>query len=142
MFGKLLKVIWLLCSIATAALIGNYKLYDSRGNALYDFSLSNMHAVFSLNGGLNPILTDRGQYIHSDNSITFPSNSYKSYSGNSEMSIVFWLCPTYYGTILTMTGTKSNNKVEIRIFLNSTYIQYIGPYVNTSKNFSVGLSNV
>ena len=62
----MVSVLYFLIPILThSALLGHYKLWDSKGDVLYDYSLNDRHAEVETNGGESPILTDRGQFLHS-----------------------------------------------------------------------------
>jgi len=60
--------ILMLLSCAQAALMSNYKLYDSWGKMLYDYTGNGSHAdLWWTNGTINrPLITDRGQYYGTD----------------------------------------------------------------------------
>lgn len=105
----------LLCSLTFAALLGHYKLWDSSGNALYDYSGNKRHAVMELNGGLSPIQTDRGQYLQSKTSIKFPTNSYSSNPGSSTMIVSFWFLAVAQGNLFNISLGNSGASKTIEL---------------------------
>jgi hypothetical protein len=108
-------IICLLFPLSFAALLGNYKLWDSRGGSLYDYSGNGRHAILDSSNGLGPILTDRGQYLYSRTSIRFPSNSYTNYPGGSTLLISFWFLAKENGNLLNIYSTNSGTSKSIEI---------------------------
>jgi hypothetical protein len=99
----------LLLSCAQGVLLGNYKLYDSRGSALYDFSGNRNHAEVSWDAGSSPVLTDRGHYFYSSSQIDFPSNMYKLYpSTSTTMVIAMWLLVTNPGRLFRVSKIENS----------------------------------
>lgn len=121
MFAFPFFLIYLSAILSQASLIGNYKLNESTGNALYDFTLNSMHAEVSK---VNPtsslmISTDRGTYI-SNMLIKFPSNKFKSYAYPTAMSLSFYYLSSVNGSIC-MSLNLSNSIENIQINIKCTY---------------------
>lgn len=88
-------------TVCYSTLIGEYRLWDSRGSELYDFSESGNHAIVNSYDGPSYTITDRGYYLRSTNSIDFPNNKYKANPGNTEVILAFWHKPVKSGTLMT-----------------------------------------
>ena len=99
----------LLLNCAQAILLGNYKLHDSRGSALYDFSGNSNHAEVSWSNGSRPVLTDRGQFFYASSQIDFPSNMYNIYpSTSTSMVVAIWILATKGGNLLRISKIENS----------------------------------
>jgi hypothetical protein len=94
--------IFLLCLRVHAALWGHYKLYESKGDMLYDFTGNANHAQVTWSGTSPPILTDRGQRFEETSYIDFPKNIYKDYPNRNTMIIVMWVFVVGEGYLITV----------------------------------------
>jgi hypothetical protein len=138
-----LLLVTLLCSIQ-ALLLGNYKLYNSKGSGLYDSSGNGNHGEISWVD--KPILTDRGQYFYPKSSLKFPTNVYKYYPGSSSLIIALWFVAGSDGTLLKVTSyfNSSINSIKIAWEQNLTEVnlRFIDASSSTIKNSSLKFSNI
>jgi hypothetical protein len=115
-----------------AALIGDYKLYNSAGSGLYDFSSKEMHAEVAKISSSLMVATDRGAYI-SDTSFKFPSNSFKSYIYTTYMNISLFVMFPANGNSLDLVITSSYGEITV---------SFTSARANSSINFLKNGSSV
>lgn len=111
----LTSILYFLFPLSFAALLGNYKLWDSRGGSLYDYTGNGRHAILDPSSGSSPILTDRGQYLYSKTSIQFPSNSYTHYPGGSILLISFWFLAKDDGNLINIYSSNTGTSKSIQL---------------------------
>ena len=109
--------------LSHAALIGNYKFYNSAGNAIYDFSSNEMHAEVSKASPTSSLMvsTDRGTYISNMN-FKFPNNQFKSYTYPTTMNLSYFFMATSNAVCLniSITNTSGNMQVSIKCATGGT----------------------
>lgn len=122
-----------------AALIGHYKLAESQGGDLYDYSGYGNNAVVDSGGGLSFIVTDRGYYLNTTTSIEFPNNKYSMNPGSSEMIIGFWHKPLASGFLMTfnLKSANSNTLIQLKflfLFDNTFNLEFYQDNLLKSQN--------
>jgi hypothetical protein len=123
------------------ALLGHYKLYDSKGNAFYDSTGNSRHAEVWVTEINNlPILTDRGQYFYDNSCLNFPSNSFKDFPESSNMVVSLWLSVQQGGFLFKMYTPKASGylyNLYIKWGINGSTVRFV-----YGTDFSGDLSSV
>ncbi len=113
-------MISLLClGLISGTLIGNYKLYDSMGDYLYDFSSNSNYAKLVTNScsGDYPKVTDRGTILGSCNAIELPTKSL------NEMAVAYWINVATEDPGRIFSVVSSSNKYKVRYKSEDTGIE-------------------
>lgn len=114
---------------SSAALIGNYQLYNSEGDYLYDFS-SNLNYARLLKYDCStqePIFTDRGTYLRKCDAIKLPTTSL------DELAIAYWLNASTSGSGYIFSWVVSSQAFRVKYIYNSLYFTKYQLYKDSTK---------
>jgi hypothetical protein len=117
LFGFILTLVACKCQI-----LGNYRLWDSFGNTLYDFSGSENHAQIITRHNSETVLTDRGLYL-SKASISLPRDIIQLGPENASTMISFWYFPLESSRLFTISG-RYNFEIDLQILDKYSYFIY------------------
>lgn len=113
----------------SAALIGNYQLYNSEGDYLYDFS-SNLNYARLLKydcSSQEPIVTDRGTYLRKCDAIKLPTTSL------NQSAIAYWINASTSGSGYIFSWVVSSQSFRVKYIYNSLYVTKLQFYQGSTK---------
>jgi hypothetical protein len=124
----------MLLGFVQAGLLANYKLYDSLGWTVYDYSGNGRHgSVWWMSPDTNkPILTDRGMYFYGPSRISLASNEFKDFPGGPTVLLSIWTCISQGGTLLRFVTPRTAGGVD----LIRTIWEINGSYVRIKYNIN------
>jgi hypothetical protein len=123
-------------SHTSSTLIGNYQLYNSEGDYLYDFS-SNLNYARLLKydcSSQEPIKTDRGTYLRKCDSIKLPTTSL------DQSAVAYWINASTSGSGYIFSWVVSSQAFRVKYIYNTLYLTRFQLYQDSTKIQDVNIS--
>jgi hypothetical protein len=108
-------------ALCRSLLVGNYRLWDSWGEVLYDFGESQNHGRIVTQPDSVKILTDRGLYL-SKASISLPKSWLENTTEGSSIWLAFWYLPLHSSNLLAI---EAEDRLVIYVELSNQYLNFM-----------------